>query len=155
MHSRIFQIEKEALTKEDYINSGSIPAWFTDSIADSISDACNREEDIDWLMTAALDGIATVDGNKLNFSSDVRRFFKENHKAFIEAAEELSGTTLEDFVSSFSVYSTLFHLNEAYSNRYGFYVYHDDGILDTLDNFVRHVKDGVTYYIGGVVDYHF
>lgn len=154
MHSRIFQIEKEALTEEKYIDSDSIPEWFTNSIADYTSDDCRREDGIDWLMTAALGSIASVDGDKLTFSSDVRRYFKEKHEAFIKAAEKLSTTTFDDFVSSYSVDSVLFNLREAYSDRYGFYVYSDDGSLDTLNNFMRQVKDGETYFIGGVVDYH-
>lgn len=154
MHSRIFQIEKEALTEEEYIDSDSIPEWFTNSIADYTSDDFSREDDIDWLMTAALGSIATADGDKLTFSSDVRRYFKEKHEAFIKAAEKLSTTTFDDFVSSYSVDSVLFNLREAYSDRYGFYVYSDDGSIDTLDNFMRQVKDGETYFIGGVVDYH-
>lgn len=154
MHSRIFQIEREALTEDEYIDSDSIPEWFTNSVADYTSDACSREDDIDWLMVAALGDIATIDGNKLTFSSDVRKYFKEKHEAFIKAAEKLSGTTFEDFVHSYSVDSVLFNLKEAYSDRYGFYVYSDDGFLDTLDNFMRQVKDGETYFIGGVVDYH-
>lgn len=154
MHSRIFQIEKEVVPEEERIDSDCIPEWFTNSVADYTSDDCSREDDIDWLMTAALGDIATVDGDKLTFSSDVRRYFKEKHEAFIKAAEKLSGTTFEDFVSSHSVDSTLFNLREAYSDRYGFYVYCDGGFLDTLDNFMRLVKDGETYFIGGVVDYH-
>lgn len=154
MHSRIFQIEREAMTEDEYIDSDSIPEWFTNSVADYTSDACSRENDIDWLMVAALGNIATIDGDKLTFSSDVRRYFKEKHEAFIKAAEKLSTTTFDDFVSSYSVDSVLFNLREAYSDRYGFYVYSDDGFLDTLDNFMRQVKDGETYFIGGVVDYH-
>lgn len=154
MHSRIFQIEKEVVPEEERIDSDCVPEWFTNSVADYTSDDCSREDDIDWLMTAALGDIATVDGDKLTFSSDVRRYFKEKHEAFIKAAEKLSGTTFEDFVSSHSVDSALFNLREAYSDRYGFYVYCDDGFLDTLDNFMRLVKDGETYFIGGVVDYH-
>ncbi len=154
MHSRIFQIEREALTEDEYIDSDSIPEWFTNSVADYTSDDCSREDDIDWLMSVALGNIATVDGNKLTFSSDVRRYFKEKHEAFIKAAEKLSETTFEDFVSSYSVDSVLFNLKEAYNDRYGFYVYSDDGFLDTMDNFMRQVKDGETYFIGGIVDYH-
>ena len=153
MHSRIFQIEKKPLTKEEYIESVCIPDWFTNSIADYTSNDCDREDDIAWLMDASLGSIASLDGDKLTFSSNVRRYFKEKYEAFIKEAEKLSKTSFDDFISGNST-NMFFRMNEAYSDRYGFYVYSDDGFLDTLDNFMREVKDGDVYYIGGVVDYH-
>lgn len=154
MHSRIFQIEKSPVAKDEYITSDYIPEWFTNSVADYTSDASDREEDIEWLMSTELCDIASVVGNKLIFSSDVSRYFKKKYESFITAAEILSKTTFDDFVGSNSVYSNIFKLKESYSDRYGFYVYCEDGFLDTLDNFMRGVKCGEIYYIGGVVDYH-
>lgn len=154
MHSRIFQIEKEAISEDEYIDSDSIPEWFTNVIADYTSDDNDRQNDIDWLMTAALNEVATAEKDKLIFSSDVRRYFKEKHEAFVKAAEKLSQTPFDDFVSKYAVDSVLFNLKEAYSDRYGFYVYIDDDLV-TLDDFMRDVKDGEVYYFGGVVDYHF
>ena len=155
MHSRIFQLERKALTEDDYIDSGSIPEWFTNSIADYTSDACSREHDIGWLMTDGIGDIATVDGNKLTFSSDVRKYFREKYETFIKAAEKLLKTTFDDFVSGYPVESAFFILRDAFNDRYGFYVYSDDGFFDTLDNFMHRVKGGETYFIGGIVDYHF
>ena len=155
MHSRIFQIGKEPLTKEEYIVSSSIPEWFTYSVADYIDDDCNRESDIDWLMSAALGGVASVDGDKLVFH-DTSRYFEGKYEAFIKAAEQLTKTSFDNFLSCCAVRAVLFNLKEAYNDRYGFYVYNsDDDSLDTLDDFMRSVKDGETYYIGGVIDYHY
>lgn len=153
MHSRIFQIEKEAITEEEYIDSDLIPEWFTQSVADYTSDGCDREDDIDWLMTGALGDVATVENGKLTFSSDVRRYFKRKHDVFIKAAEQLAKVEFNDFVSSHSVYSILYNLKESYNDRYGFYVYSNDELY-TLDEFMRTVGDGDVYFIGGTVDYH-
>ena len=153
MHSRIFQIEREAISKEEYIDSDCIPEWFTNSVADYTSDGCDREEDIDWLMTAALGEMATYDGGKLTFPSDVRRYFKEKYTAFIKAAEQLSKAEFNDFVSGRNIYSILFNLKAAYDDRYGFYVYCNDE-LQTLDAFMRTVNEGDVFFIGGTVDYH-
>ena len=153
MHSRIFQIEKEVVTEEEYIDSDLIPEWFTQSVADYTSDGCDREDDIDWLMSAALGEVAMVENGKLTFSSDVRRYFKRKHDAFVKAAEQVAKVEFNDFVSNHNVYSFLFNLKEAYNDKYGFYVYSNDELC-TLDEFMRTVGDGDVYYIGGTVDYH-
>ena len=154
MHSRIFQIEKEPIKKEDYIDSFSIPEWFTESVADYASDDSNREEDIEWLMSAALGSIASVEGNKIIFSSDINEYFKEKYKEFANAAKELYTATLTEFISGDSIDMALFRLKSAYDDRYSFYIYSDYDLC-TLDDFMRHVKAGETYFIGGTVDYHF
>lgn len=153
MHSRIFQIEKEVVPEEERIDSDCIPEWFTNSVADYTSDATDREDDIDWLMAAALGDICSAEGDKLTFSSDVRRYFKDKHDAFVKAAERLTKVEFDDFVSDHGVYSILFNLKEAYDDKYGFYVYSNDELY-TLDAFMRTVQDGEVYYIGGTVDYH-
>ena len=155
MHSRIFQIGKEPMTKEEYINSSSIPEWFTYSIADYIDDDCDRKSDIDWLI-ATLGGIASVDGDKLIFHHGAGRYFSGKYKAFVKAAEQLVKTSFDDFLSGYAVGTVLFNLKEAYDDRYGFYIYNsDDDSFGTLDDFMRGIKDGDTYYVGGVVDYHY
>lgn len=151
MHSRIFQIEKEKVTKDEYITTDHLPDWFY-TIADYTDDDCNRQSDIDWLAII-IGNIATVIGDKITFSSDVRSYFKDKYESFIKAAKELEEVSLDNFITTCGVNSTLYRLKEAYSDKYGFYVY-NDSMLSTLDDFMRTVKDGETYYIGGIVDYH-
>lgn len=153
MHSRIFQIEPEPVEKDDYINTNILPDWFTYSIADYTDDSPDRAEDIEWLMIHIGD-IATRDKDKLTFSSNVRRYFKDSYESFIKAAKKLTEVSFDNFVSTCGVSNTFTHLKDSYSDEYGFYVY-SEGLLSTLDDFMRTVKDGETYYFGGTLDYHF
>lgn len=154
MHSRIFQIEKESIPKEDYITADCIPDWFTYSIADYVSDDCDREDDINWLIESDLEDIASVIGDKLIFTSNTRSYFKSNYDTFIRAAKELSEVTIDNFIEGHTVSTPLYRLKKSFDDGYGFYVYRDNNLW-TLDEFMRTVKDGEIYYIGGTVDYHF
>lgn len=154
MHSRIFQIEKELVQEDEYIISADIPEWFTNSLADYVDGDCDREDDIDWLMTCSIGNFTVRDGNKLTFTSDVSGYFKDKYEAFIKASQELNKVSFDDFVSDRGIYSILYNLKEAYNDKYSFYVY-SDWELHTLDEWLRQVKPGETYYIGGVIDYHF
>jgi len=157
LHSRIFQLEKECLPEEEYISSDTIPDWFTDEIADYVSDDVDRDNDIEWLMAGAIGGCCSREGNKIIFS-DTRKYFEGKYEDFVNAAKELSGCTLDAFISGHKIWSNLYSLKRAFNNKVGFYVYSESnngyGELDTLDNFMRVVKPGDVYYIGGIVDYH-
>ncbi len=153
MHSRIYQITKNPIDEDERLYSSIVPEWFCNVIADYVDDGCNRDDDIGWLKRT-LGDIVSVDGEKFTFSSDVTGFFSNRHKAFVEAAEKLSKMPLEDF-ASYKDCAFVRNLNNAYSDEYGFYVYDDDECLDTLEDFMRRVSGGETYYIGGIVDYHF
>lgn len=154
MHSRIFQIEKEPVLEDDYISEYSIPDWFTEQIADYVNGDCDRNEDIDWLMSCGISKFAALEGDKLTFTSDIRGYFKEKHEEFVEAAQKLAKVPFDDFVNSYGVESTLFNLRSAYEDEYSFYICSDDHI-QTMDSWMRTVQPGEVYYFGGVVDYHF
>lgn len=151
MHSRIFQIERHEVDKDDFIDSYSIPDWFTDTIADYTDDECDRDSDIEWLM-GSIGLYATLDGEKLTFNSDPRLYFKERYDEFTRIASELSKASFDDFASG-EIGHEKWRLNQAYEDRYGFYVYQNDG-METLTEWMRQVKAGDVFYIGGTVDYH-
>ena len=51
MHSRIYQISKTPIDRDDYIEeSNYYDHWFTSSIADYVSGDTNRDDDIEWLQ---------------------------------------------------------------------------------------------------------
>ena len=81
------------------------------------------------------------------FASEYEAFTKELH-AF---CEKLSS---ESYANG-SLNSSLFSLETAYDDEYGFYIDNDETGLVTLNRFLRSAKTDTKYYFGGTVDYHF
>ena len=47
MHSRIFQVSEKPIDKADYIGESDYwDHWFTNSVADYVSEDCYRDEDL-------------------------------------------------------------------------------------------------------------
>ena len=157
MHSRIFQLSENHIPNEDYIsNAEFIDHWFLYSVADYTNDATDRSEDIEWLKSI-------YDGKGLNFGvdeggeyvivADKVIYFQNSFYAFQNMLKVLQGATLEEFISS-KTSMGVYQLNEAYDDKYGFYV-NVDGYMQTLDHFVRESSNGKKYYIGATIDYHY
>lgn len=81
-------------------------------------------------------------------------YFHRAHATFVRLANRLAqDTTLDGFIHD-QPEGNLFALQEAYNERYGWYVYCDSMIM-TLDDFMRHhAKPDTRYYYGGIVYYH-
>ena len=157
MHSRIFQVSKKPIKKEDYINSDCyIEHWFTKSIADYVSDDVNnRNDDIEWLTTFTCTKGITIgedENGKFLIVTDRKAYFQKAFEEFKDAMDKVSKYTLDDFIqgSSYEVWL----VGNSYEDKFGFYI-DEDGDLTTLDSFVRLCRINQKYYIGGTVDYHF
>ena len=50
--------------------------------------------------------------------------------------------------------SAMYDLKKSYSDQFGFYVWNEDELY-TMQQWMRTVEPLGTYYLGGVVDYHF
>ena len=153
MHSRIYQISKTPIDRDDYIDEGHYyDHWFTNSIADYVNGDTDREDDINWLKSYA---------NAISFDSDdngeyfivtsKEEYFKEKFEAFHKFLDIVKGYTLQDFASG--IYE-MWGLKDAYEDKFGFYV-DADGELMNFDSFVRRCVINEKYYIGGTIDYHF
>lgn len=158
MHSRIFQLTKEPLAPEEYISEGDFyEHWFLDTIADYVSDACIREEDIEWLKKRARGYRIASDDNGIFLEVySKEEYFEFAYQRFYQLIKKIERCTLAEFANGID---GMFELKDAYDDRFSFYVYSDDedddgGNLDTFDSFIRGAEIGVKYYIGGTVDYH-
>ena len=152
MHSRIFQVSLDPIEKANYITeSDYYDHWFTNSIADYVSDDCDREEDIKWLKDC-VDGISFgSDNNGEYFIVESKEtYFEKKFIAFKEALDKISKCTLSDF--SQGIFE-LYQLNISYEDKYGFYI-DADGELMTFDTFIRDCVESEKYYLGGTCDYH-
>lgn len=152
MHSRIIQASKEPIEKEDYITEDNYiyEHWFLNSVADYVSNDCNRDEDIKWLKDCTPGFTFDRDKNGEYFIINSKEeYFKPAFEGFKRALEELHNIPLEKFIRYVDIYG----LNSYYDDKHGFYIDIDDELL-TLDEFVRYCDNGNKYYIGGTVDYH-
>lgn len=81
-------------------------------------------------------------------------YFQEAFESFVRLSGKLAKeTTLDSFIHD-GPEGDLYALQEAYNERFGWYVYFDEMTM-TLDDFMRHsAKVGERYYYGGTVYYH-
>ena len=49
MHSRIIELSKEPVLKQERISEASIPEWFYNTIADYTDANTDRDHDIKWM----------------------------------------------------------------------------------------------------------
>lgn len=152
MHSRIFQISKQPIKEEDYIDeSNYYDHWFTNSIADYVSDNCNRNEDIKWLKDASKGIIFGNDENGGYFIIESKEeYFEDAFKKFKELLGKVADCTIQDFVNGIH---EMWLLKTFYEEKFGFYV-DLDGELLSFDSFIRYCAIEEKYYIGGTIDYH-
>lgn len=160
MHSRLYQISKTPIDRDDYIEEDKYyDHWFTSSVADYVDGDTDRDDDIEWLQNCY--------GNKgLSFSKDdsgeyfivedKTKYFEAKFKEFQKELKELSEKTLDEFMSGESDMS-MYRLKTSYDDDCNFYIddnYEYHGVA-TFDRFMRSATEGTKYYIGATIDYHF
>ena len=160
MHSRIYQISKTPIDRDDYIEEDKYyDHWFTSSVADYVNGDTNRDDDIEWLQNCYGNkglSFGHDDNGEYFIVEDKVKYFETNFKEFQKELEELSKKTLDDFMGGESNMS-LYRLKSSYDDEFGFYIddsfeYH--GVV-TFDRFMRSATEDTKYYIGATIDYHF
>lgn len=160
MHSRIFQMTEAVKDKKDYIKpSDYYDHWFTSSVADYVSEAGEREEEIqDWLSDIKGCRIEREGKRFVFLVEDKKAFFKQKYEGFVFRLNKLTEYSFEDFCEgNAGMSSMMWHLNNCYSGGFELYI-EDSGEwegVQTLEKFIRRAEEGKRYYIGGVVDYHY
>ena len=160
MHSRIFQISKTPIDREDYIEEYKYyDHWFTGSVADYVDDDTDRNDDVEWLQSCYGNkglSFGQDDNGEYFVIEDKAKYFEANFEKFQKELKELSEKTFDDFMGGEGNMS-LYRLKESYDDEFGFYIddrneYHG---LITFDRFMRYTTVGEKYYIGATIDYHF
>ena len=97
------------------------------------------------------------DGESFTFKPDAKKkYFHRKYYAFLDKARELTGISLEAFCAEtpYDIGMAMYKLNEAYQDKFSFYIYHNDE-LKTLDEWIRETDLSGSFYFGGTLDYHF
>lgn len=163
MHSRVFQISKSPILKVNHISSDSLPEWFFYDLADSVSETDEPEEDIKWLLECNR-GVffPGVDPSSLVLLHGAKRlYFKDRFQRFKENVALLSTLSFEAFIGNENwpqertADYLMYLLQTSYEDRCGFFFYTEDDELLSIDKWMRQAEEGKTYYLGGILDYHF
>lgn len=157
MHSRIYQISKTPINKEDYIEeSNYYDHWFTNQIADYVNGDTNRESDINWLKACYNNkglSFGEDDGGEYFVVEDKFKYFADRFERFKNTLNELSSVTLDDFANG-TCGGKIYNLKSEYDDEFGFYIDSEDTWLETFDAFIRYIDNSTKYYIGATIDYH-
>ena len=151
MHSRIFQVSENPIT--DLIHESRYDEYLVgqDGI-DYVVESESRAEDIEWLKHSK--GLEITE-NTIKVVSK-KEYFEKSFEEFQEYIEKFSNYTTEDFINPQN-WLDFYHLKYAYDDQNGFKIDDNDEYfgITSLDNWVRNIEEGKTYYIGKTFDYHF
>ena len=157
MHSRIFQVSKNRITKDNLIEEGRYDEYFIGKIADYVVESKDTEDDLKWLTTCKK-GIKVTKKNGATILKIVSKeeYFKKSFEEFQELIKKFDHYTLAEFIDSKN-WLDFYRLKDSYDNQHAFYIDDNDEYfgIATLDEFMRNVENGDTYYIGSTFDYHY
>lgn len=155
MYSRIFEIACEPVPDDERMISDDVPEWFFHTVADYATDLTDeeREASIGWL-TNLLTGFGLRDKDKLSIISDPSPYFRERYTHFQKAAQDLTNISFYEFAATNKAADVIYTLRDAYEERFGGFYICDEWEFMPLAKWLRAVKPGDVFYIGGVLGYY-
>ena len=158
MHSKIIQISDTPISKDDWISEsdfyeGGFVGWIADYVDDEVTDSIRSNTIDDFLdkfngMVEVWDITDEAEPNIVSFSvqDGFRKKYAQNS---IDKFKKLvSQITVDDFPEGARIMADL-----CLGDQLGTYIFYDDGLV-TLVQWLSSVQEGVDYYIGAVLDYH-
>ena len=125
-HSRIYQIADKPVDTDNYIcESDFFEHWFVGSIADYVSDDCNRTVDINSLKSL-LKHRKAADFDEQNGSFVIlpggkEAYFAQNYDAFISHRDRILNVSLTEFASCGEFAEAVRLMGYAFNDEYGYY----------------------------------
>ena len=159
MHSRVFQVSTKPIEEEDYLKEEDFyDCHLVGGAMDYITDWTDRDDDIKWFANC-YKKVLKVEGDKFTIV-DKDAYFKKKYEEWIKCLKELAKTSFEDFKGDDNSFDELsfreYHTHMLFEDNGEFHVQFEDiNTLMTIDDFMRHVHNGETYYFGGTLDYHY
>lgn len=148
MHCKIFELSKKPIKNrinEDTFMDGDDS--FVGSIADYVQDIDDTYEDAIKALLYEL-GASAIYNKEENSITIVHKnmFLKVNFDKFKELTKDATYEQFNDWYWVSQVQNCL-------TDKYGTYIYYN--YPKPIDDFMREVKDGDKFYIGGILDYHY
>lgn len=144
-HSRIIQVTKNRIEKSEWLKAANLDLELLRceiDFIDYVVDAENREDDLKWLKEQLKRVGFSLKGKKI-LINDKTDFLDKWKETAIEAAEEFNLYKMQQIASG--VYFS------------AFYIYDEDfGYPIPLWEWAKEVVwTGKTFYVGGIIDYHY
>lgn len=163
MHSKIIQLENMPLEEDDRITEEDFyDTWFTASVADYVDDDYDRDDTLKTfknILGTCQEHVEFFEdeyGEGVIFHAGfVQAYLAKQFKQFRIELKILEETATLDSFCNRDIAQSMRRLNDAYNNKYGYYIQNCDTELKTFDSFLRYMKPDVKYYFGGTVDYHY
>ena len=159
MHSRIFQVsaekEFERASEVDYFED------FLGSIADSVEVVEDKDAvlyDIERLERFLNGAVMFNDDYSMMTIVNKRLYFEKCYGEFKASLDKLYSKATEDTFCDGGLDTDMYSVNSSYDDKFGYYIDISgdcSGFPITVSEFMREVKDGDTFYMGTVTDYHF
>ena len=151
MHATVYQIAKTPVKKDDYITDSDLPDWFWEKMdyADVVDEPYATKR---CVCTGERAGLHFDPDRRLLTVKDKTAYFKDKYDDFKTHVAKLADCTLEEFVEGAPCMS-VYCVQQAYDDEYDLYVYDEEGVLETFDEWLRYGGDSA--YIGAVLDYHY
>ena len=154
----IYQISRTPVAPENYIAFCSIPESFFATNAEYLVEETNRTDAIRQFFEAKKHIVVPVeDGESFTFIAHAKQtYFRRRHSEFVMKAAELADVSIDAFVgiTPYPIGTAMYELNRAYCDKFADYVM-CDGELTPFDQWLRDESLKGTYYIGGVLEYHY
>ena len=163
MHSKIIEIVEglnKPLFKKNWATETSIPEYFVGEIADYADDVGDDiVEDVKASFVKSFGEHCARDGNWITFDVEAKKANAERrYQEFIEKAKLLSTLTLDEFcgiTKTLDVEHTVWELNDAFEDKYSTYIFDSTyGEMLPLHKWLRQMRPGECYFMGGVIDYN-
>ena len=151
----IIQITKDRLQPDEYISEEFYYDNFVGTIADYVDGDINREKELEFFQNtlgstahfSTPDEFQIVNKNDY-FRSKFMHFTEQLRIMGIYTLEQFSGDTPSDIDFDF------YKLRKSYSDKFGVYIEWEGGTVPIAD-FLRHADTNTTYYVGGIIKYHY
>lgn len=152
MHSRIIELGNAPILPDDRMGECSVPEWFYHSIADYTDTETDRDEDLKWFLEIVAHIVDVAeDGESFTFKPNAKKkYFHRQYYAFLDKARELTGISIEAFCAEtpYDIGMAMYKLNEAYQDKFSFYIYYQDKLKTRMNGFARLISAGLFILVG-------
>src|SRR5699024_11195444 len=145
MHSRIYQISKEPIVKDDYVSEDLFYDEIFNHVADYVTEETNREDDINWLVGSLSDVPYTF--NQDEESMVFHEGFKEGYIEidFIKCKSLTANMTLDSFSNNHIDGMNRYGISKCRNDKFGVYTIDDDNMVQTMHEFNHDIEENTKY----------